>query len=310
VRVLVTGAFGNLGRVVLPALELAGHDPVGFDFREQDSPYHVVAGDVRDADAVRRTMEGVDAVVHGAALHGVHLRAWRPEDFWEINATGTFNVYQAARSAGVRHVVLASTMGVYGESLRRTESAFAWTTEADPTLPLDVYGISKLMCEELGRFHARADEITTVALRFGMYVPGSFVHYGFRLLFGGVDDRDVADAVLRSLDHQPEGRFDAFNIMADVPFTPEDAPGMAADPEAVVERYWPGSRELFRHRGIEPREHIWGETLWPVDKAKRLLGYRPRHNFGEFLHALGAGDESYYAYADLPQWGVDGHADA
>jgi UDP-glucose 4-epimerase len=303
-RVLVTGAAGNLGRVVLPALAAAGHEPVALDRRPVDTPGEVVEGDIRRPDDVRRAMEGADAVVHGAALHGVHLRGHSPDEFWQINVTGTFNVFEAARDAGVRRMVLSSTMGVYGRSLRRSADAFAWTAEDDPLLPGDVYGLSKVLCEEMGAYYARAHGIVTVALRFGMYVPESFVRYGFRLLYGGVDDRDVADAVLRSLTHEPPDGFDAFDIMSEVPFTRDDTRGMAADPVALIERHWPGTAALAEERGVDIPPLIWGETLWPIDKAKRELGWQPRRNFGEFVDAWRAGDESHYPFAGLPQWGL------
>ena len=277
-RVLVTGAGGNLGRVVLPALREAGHEPVGLDSRELDLEAETMRGDVRDADAVARALRGVDAVVHAAALHGVHLRRFPAREFWSVNAGGTFTVYDCARAAGIRRVVLASTMGVYGET--------------------------KLLCEELAAYHARAHGMTSVALRFGMYVPESFVRYGLRLLFGGVDDRDVAQATLLALAHEPDGGFDAFDIMAPTPFRRDDAEAMAQDPEALIERHWPGSLDLFAERGVDVRPLIWGETLWPIDKARERLGYRPRHGFGEFLTALRAGDESAYPFAALPQWGM------
>src|SRR5919204_5574484 len=134
-RVLVTGAGGNLGRVVLPALREAGHEPVAYDMRPLELEYESHVGDVSDAERLRAALPGVEAIVHGAALHGVHLRRYAPADFWRTNATGTFIVYDAARAAGVDRIVLASTMGVYGQSLRRSADAFAWTSEDDPTLP-------------------------------------------------------------------------------------------------------------------------------------------------------------------------------
>jgi nucleoside-diphosphate-sugar epimerase len=303
-RVLVTGAAGNLGRVVLPALADAGHEPIAFDQRAVDTPHEAIQGDLRDPEVVGRAVRGIDAIVHGAALHGVHLRNHPPREFWEINVTGTFNVFEAARELGVRRMVLSSTMGVYGQSLRRAPSAFAWTSEADALLPGDVYGVSKVLCEEMGAYYARAHGLVTVALRFGMYVPESFVRYGFRLLFGGVDDRDVADAVVRSLAYEPAGGFDAFDVMALVPFVREDAAAMAADPAGLIERHWPGTVALARERGADIGALVWGETLWPIDKARRQLGWSPRHNFGEFLDAWRAGDESYYPFAGFPQWGV------
>jgi nucleoside-diphosphate-sugar epimerase len=304
-EVLITGAGGNLGRVLAPALVAEGHTPRLFDARPLDSEHEVVQGDVRDRGDVRRALEGVDAVVHGAALHGVHVDRWPPDDFWSINATGTFNVFESAREAGIDRVVLSSTMAVYGESMEPPEDAWGIVTEESPVLPRDVYGMSKWLCEDLARFYARRWAITSVSLRLGMFVPETFERYGFRLLFGGVDDRDVAHAVVLALAHRPEGRFDAFNIFADVPFGPQDAAPLRRDPRAVLERHWPGCTQLFDERGLDLDELIWGDLIWPPTKAQRVLGYRPQYDFGAFLAALRRGDRAHYPFAELPWWGVE-----
>jgi nucleoside-diphosphate-sugar epimerase len=70
-RVLVTGAGGNLGRATLPALAEAGHTVRALDFRPLDIPHELVVADVRDARAVAEAAAGCDAVVHAAALHGI-----------------------------------------------------------------------------------------------------------------------------------------------------------------------------------------------------------------------------------------------
>lgn len=302
-KVLVTGAGGNLGRVVLPALAEARHTLRAADVRQLETPHEFVRCDLRDPAAARRVVDGVDAVVHAAALHGVHLQAWSPHDFWSTNATATFNVYRAAAEAGVRRVVLASTMAVYGRS---AEGAGGWAvvTEDSPALPTDVYGLSKQVCEGIASYHARAGEIATTVLRLGMFVPESFERYGFRLLFGGVDDRDVAQAVLLALAHEPNDGFDCVNVMADTPFRSDDAALLAHDPGAVLERHWPGCTALVEERGLRLDDLVWGWAVWPVENAKRVLGYRPQYNFGEFLAALRDEDRSHYPFADLPQWGV------
>jgi nucleoside-diphosphate-sugar epimerase len=102
VKVLVTGAGGNLGRVVGPALAKAGHTPRLFDFRALRTENEFVQGDIRNLEDVRRAVDGVSAIVHAAALHGIHLDKWQPEYFWAVNVTGTFNMYEAARVAGVK----------------------------------------------------------------------------------------------------------------------------------------------------------------------------------------------------------------
>ena len=304
-KVLVTGAGGNLGRVVVPALADHGHDVRAADFRPLELGAERLELDVRDPAATLRAVEGVDAIVHAAALHGVHLSRFEPQDFWQTNVTGTFNVYDAARAAGVRKVVLCSSMAVYGKSGEPPEGSWAVVTEDAPPLPEDVYGLSKQLCEEIARYHARAEAIRTTALRLGMFVPETFERYGFRLLFGGVDDRDVAQAVLLALEREPAGGFDCVNVMADTPLGGEDAPGMAAEPAAVIERHWPGSSDLFRAHDLDVEELVWGWALWPVEKAKRILGYRPRYRFDEFLEALRTGNRGHYPFAGLAQWGME-----
>ena len=303
-NVLVTGAGGNLGRVLVPALEAIGHHVRVFDFRAVDLGAESVVGDVRDHDDVARAVAGVDAIVHAAALHGIHLDSHAPEEYWSTNVTGTFNVYEAARLAGVRRIVLCSTMAVYGESAERTAGAWAVVTEDLPPRPKDVYGLSKLLCEVLAQHYAVAHGMVTVALRLGMFVPETFERYGFRLLFGGVDDREVADAVVRALAHDPDRGFDAFDVMADTPFDASDARALATDPAAAIERYWPGTAALVEQLDLDLGELVWGWAVWPVEKAKRTLGYAPRFDFAAFLDALRRGDREHYPFAGLPQWGV------
>ena len=117
--VLVTGGAGTLGRALAQPLLDRGFRVRSVDVRPIDGlPAAVETSvvDLRDSAAVEAVMGGVTAVIHGAAWHGVHLRDHPARDFWELNVDATFNVYEAALAAGVRAVVLCSTMGVYGES--------------------------------------------------------------------------------------------------------------------------------------------------------------------------------------------------
>jgi nucleoside-diphosphate-sugar epimerase len=197
-------------------------------------------------------------------------------------------------------------MGVYGDSARAPDDAWSVVDESNALLPGDVYGMSKKLCEEMAAVYARKWGITTVALRLGMFVPESNIDkYGFRLLFGGVDDRDVAQAVSLSLTHEPEGGFDAFDIMAPPAFEPSDAQALHTDPLAVLEQRYPGCNALFVEKGIDARPLIWGRTLWPVTKAMDVLGYKPQFGFDGYLNSLRSGaTENYYPPQGLPWWGV------
>ena len=296
--VLITGGAGTLGRALAPVLLGEGYAVRLMDVAE----VHVdgsesIRGDIRDARDVERAMARVDAVVHTAAWHGIHLQDHDADDFWSLNVEGTRTVYQAAVRAGVRRAVLSSTMGVYGESRRMPDGGPAVRVHEElPLLPGDVYGLSKVLGEELAAYHERADGLAGLALRYGMFVPVSFVHEGIRLLYGGVHERDVALAVLAALRRLERGDsgFAAYNIESELPFTEADGEELPRDPLAVVGRHWPDAPGLLASLGSrrwnDPEDA--GGALTPIhevfeiEKARRDLGWSPRFNFDEFLNTL------------------------
>lgn len=308
-KVLITGAGGNLGRVLAPALRRSGHTPLLMDFRPLDTDFGFVQGDVTSRSDVFRAAEGADAIVHAAALHGIHLGNHSRDEFWRLNVDGTRSVYEAAREHGIRKVLLCSTMGVYGASIPVPEDGFGVVTEQLPTLPRDFYGLTKTLAEELAQFYARDHGIRTISYRLGMFVPEDFLRYGFRLLKGGVDDRDVAQAFLLGL-HNNTVSYDAFNIMADVPFSPQHFAQWREDPVGLLESSYPGLSELVTRRGgtIDELASAWGHVYWSIEKAKTGLGYRPNYNFPEFYRALEEGNDAHYPFANLPWWGVSPQA--
>ncbi len=286
-RVLVTGAGGTLGRALAPALAAGGHEPVLLDREPFESPYPVVSLDVRRLEDMRTAMRGVELVVHGAAIHGIHLRDHAPDEFVELNLTGTFNVWEAAAEAGVRGFVYSSTMGVYGDSRRPPDDdAVVALHEDQPLLPSDIYALTKVAGEEMCRYYGRRHGIPSIALRFGMFVPESFFRYGVRLLYGGVDTADVVGSVMAAVAALEAGRvqWDAFNVESPVPFTEDDGPELRRDPLRTIERYWPGSAALLRERGVDALQPI--TEYYPMRRIEERLGFRAECDFGRWLEEL------------------------
>jgi nucleoside-diphosphate-sugar epimerase len=154
--VLVTGSAGAVGQPVCRELAARGWRVRGLDRAPTPGLTDAVAADVADGEAVRAACRGVDAVVHLAA---------KPDDapFAELvgpNVTGVFNVLSAAREAGVRRVVLASTLQVIWE--RATTDRVAGTDEA---CPANHYALTKLWAEQMGEMYARCYDMSVVALR-------------------------------------------------------------------------------------------------------------------------------------------------
>ena len=286
-RILVTGAASTLGQVLVPRLAAAGHEVRALDVRAGDGSAEWVEGDVRDAAIVSAATSGSDFVVHTAALHGIHLADHTPREFYDLNVTGTFNVWQAAVEHGVRGVVFSSTMGVYGEARKPAgDRDVVFVRDDLPLRPGDIYGWTKLVGEELCRYGLREHGIPSVALRYGMFVPEPFFRYGIRLLYGGVHEDDVAGAVVAALDALDRGAIDfvAANVEAPLPFTPADAVDLRRDPLVALERHFPGSVDLLRERGVRSLKPV--TEVFPVERLEAALGFRPRHDFATWLEEL------------------------
>lgn len=112
-RVLVTGAAGFIASHVAEELTAAGHDVVALDLRA--GPVGGIVGDIRDPATVARCLEGVDVVCHQAAKVGLGVDISDMPEYAGVNATGTAVLLAEMAKAGVRRLVLASSMVIYGE---------------------------------------------------------------------------------------------------------------------------------------------------------------------------------------------------
>jgi nucleoside-diphosphate-sugar epimerase len=149
-RVLVTGGAGRLGRYVVA--ELAGHCRVSVLDRDRGAARPDFPADVRDLEAVGRAMPGHDAVVHLAAID-VSVPA-PPEQIFDVNVRGAWNVLQAAHQAGVRRAVVCSSVAAVGIDAARPPR-YLPIDEAHPLRPAHDYGLSKEAGEAIARSFAR-----------------------------------------------------------------------------------------------------------------------------------------------------------
>ena len=138
-RVALTGATGYTGGCLLARLRADGHQVAALARANARLPMgngvRWVEGDLRDTDALRRLVDGVDAVVHVAA---VYRTAGHPDSYYrDVNVGGTERLLDAAARAGVRRFVHTSTVGVHGDVKEPPAD------ETAPIAPGDIYQQTK-----------------------------------------------------------------------------------------------------------------------------------------------------------------------
>lgn len=117
-------------------------------------------GDITSLEVCRRACEGVDFVIHQAALASVQRSIERPAESTAVNVGGTVNLLTAAREGGVSRFVLASSSSVYGDTPTLPKH------ESMPTAPLSPYAVSKLAGEEFLRVFAATLGLSAISLRY------------------------------------------------------------------------------------------------------------------------------------------------
>jgi UDP-glucose 4-epimerase len=183
-RILVTGGCGLVGSTTIDLL-LRDHAPerivildnlsrgtlANVEEALQDPRVTLVKDDIRDVDAVRRATDGMDAVIHMATLR-ITACAAEPREALGVMCDGSFNVVDAAREAGVKKVVAASSASIYGLA-----DTFPTREDHHPYNNRTWYGASKIMLEGLLRSYHDMYGLPYVALRyFNVYGPRMDIH--------------------------------------------------------------------------------------------------------------------------------------
>ncbi len=273
----MTGSSGpKAGAIVARELGLQ-HQLVGVDLAPPPADATLTAhhvADIRSIQDWRPLLEGIDAVVHFAALHAPHRETHSRAEFLATNVEATARLVDAARQAGVRRFLLASTTSVYGRSMRSKTRA-VWVTEALVPDAEDIYDETKLAAESLCRA-AFSSTFVTAALRFSRSFPEPLPLMALYRLYRGVDGRDVAHAFARTL-AAPLSSFEAFNVSGDTPFLETDCDALMADAPSVLRLRCPDLVEAFAARGWQLPTSI--DRVYVADKAKRQLGYAPRYSW-------------------------------
>ncbi|MDP3771365.1 MAG: NAD-dependent epimerase/dehydratase family protein, partial [bacterium] len=290
---LVTGGAGFIGSHLVEALLSAGHRVRVLDNCSTGSREYLplraelIVADITNYDTIRSAFHGVDGVFHVAGLPNVQRSMDQPKETHDVNLTGTLHVLEAARAAGVRRIVFASSAAVYGD-----QDVLPYHEEMAPQ-PKSPYALQKLASEEYCKTFARMGAIETVCLRFSnVYGPraseaGAYANVipvflrqaaaGQPLTVTGDGEQtrdyvhvtDVVRAMTAAMTRATVGRGEIINVCSSIERSVH-----------AIARLIGGPVQLVAAR-VEPRRMRLDNR-----RAQELLGWEPRVPFHDGVAAL------------------------
>lgn len=294
---LVTGGAGFIGSHISRALLELGHSVRVFDNfssgrRENLAglDVEIVEGDLRDADAVAKAVKGAGIIFHEAAFVSVPESMEKPQECFDVNVTGTSILFEAARKAGVKRAVFATSAAVYGDS-----QAYP-LVEDTPLRQLSPYAVSKRVDELYGQLYTSSFDFEVVALRyFNVYGPrqrpdsmyAAAVPIFIRRMLDGkpvtifgdggqsrdlINVRDVIQANLLAAEH-PAAPGQIFNVCTGVETR-------LLDLLDILYELFPNAP---RHIHAEPRAGDIYRSIGSPQKIMDMLGFKPRATLAEGL---------------------------
>lgn len=299
-RILFTGGTGKAGRHAIPYLLDQGHrvlnvDKVplslpGVDGSRMDNRIADItnAGEMFDVMASYASFDelepgtGVpafDAVVHFAAVPRLLMTA--DNECYRVNTIGTYNVIDAAVKFGVRKIIFASSETTYGVCFADGERKpdYLPLDEEHPTVPEDSYAMSKVVNEATARSFQKRSGFDIYGLRINNVIEPHEYEQNFpayladpalrrRNFFAYIDARDLGHMVDCCLKTDGLG-YEVFNVS-------NDDHSVGASTQELIDRFYSG----VTVGDMQPTQ-----TFYSSEKAKRLVGYAPRHSWRDYLDA-------------------------
>ncbi len=294
-RIFFTGGSGKAGRHVIAHLVERGYTVTNADLAPLNMPGVAdLRIDLTDAGHVFNALYAFargeeqeagtgtpryDAIVHFAAVPSLMLRP--DNETYQVNVASTYNILDAAAKLGIKKVIFASSETTYGICFYDGEKkpAYIPIDEKHPTIPQDSYAMSKVVNEVTARSFQERTGFDIYGLRINNVIEPHEYAEKFppfmkdaelrrRNIFAYIDARDLGHMVDRCLQTDGLG-YEVFNVS-------NDDMSVSLTSDEVIARFYQGVAKR-RDMGRD-------ETFFANDKAKRMLGFAPKHSWREVLN--------------------------
>lgn len=292
-KIIVTGAAGYLGSHLVRLLQDTDFEVAGIDrFTPRDTqgvPF--VEADLANPESEKAICElfsGADCIVHCASIHP--WKEYSDDEYLDANIKGTWRLYSLAERAGVKKVVLTSSIAAVGYNIPRAD----WPVQESRQYALtDLYSLTKHTQEDIARHYA-AKDIQTLALRPPAFMPKPELETGFLLTGNFSVVSDIAAAHLAAVEVLCNRRqsqvelenFEAIYITNALPYQPEDTVLLeSGSTKDLVRKHWPHAYEWLLARDYE---NVWLLAAYDLSKAQSVLGWQPVYNFEQWFEEHGS----------------------
>ena len=293
-KILITGGTGFIGSHLTQFLK-KDHDVTIYDIKKPiEKDVKFILGDIIDGQKILQSFQDFDTVIHLAAAVGVENTETNPILTLNTNILGTKNILEACKKHNIKKVILASSSEIYGEPRKVP------IDETQTPIPITTYGISKLASEEYLKSYAKTCGFNYSILRFfnvvgpkqsSRFVLPEFIKNALNnkplVIHGnGLQIRafchiaDICQGIEKSI---CKGDGEIFNIGNDLePITIEN---LAKKVISVLNSQSTIKYISFEKSGRNREQEIM-TRIPSIQKAKKILSYRPEHNLKEIINSI------------------------
>ncbi|SRR5579883_669398 len=276
-KILLTGGSGNLGTVLAYQIEKRGDTALRFDLYEPtDHHGEFIQGSILNRKRLLEILPNTDCIIHIAAWHGYHEFTKKKDvyEFWDLNCTGTFNLFHAALETNIKNIIFISS-----EAASNKDGNYGWT---------------KILGEKIAKRYFEYYHLNILTLRPRAFIPfwnkevyPSFIDWAKWFWKGAVHINDVAQAILQGVDLLSAKKLDQHLILpvdgayeyTKADLKTWDAAGIGTTFKKYYEKYYDLAIQYDLNPSTKP-------TILDISSTQKWLNYIPHYSLMNLLEEL------------------------